>query len=228
MTDKPTLGRRPLILGGVALAGAAAAGIYALRGTGAPEQTMLTAITDAQASDADAGTVPDMVLGDPDAPIEIIEYASFTCPHCANFHKEVFPQLKAEYIDTGKAKLVIREVYFDRLGLWAAAVARCGGEARYFGISDLIYERQREWTKGDDANTIIQNLFAIGRQAGLTDDELDACLRNEDNLKAMVATYQANAERDGITGTPSFLINGDKHSNMGWPDFKDVLEGYES
>jgi len=84
-----------------------------------------------------------MVIGDADAPIEMIEYASFTCPHCARFHADVYPLLKADYIDSGKVKFIYREVYFDRFGLWASMIARCGGEARFFGLSNLIYEKIR-------------------------------------------------------------------------------------
>ena len=74
-----------------------------------------------------------------DAPIKIVEYASFTCPHCARFHKEAYGRLKSEYIETGKVHFTMREVYFDRYGLWAALIARCGGDMKYFGIHDMLY-----------------------------------------------------------------------------------------
>ncbi len=74
--------------------------------------------------------------------VKIVEYASFTCPHCANFHTDVFKQLKAEYIDTGKVHFTLREVYFDRYGLWAAMMARCGGEMKYFPITDILFSTQ--------------------------------------------------------------------------------------
>jgi hypothetical protein len=92
--------------------------------------------------------VMEMVLGDPDAPVELIEYSSFTCPHCRNLHATVVPQLMADYVDTNRIRYVYREVYFDRFGLWASMVARCGGPERFFGIVDLIYEQQPEWTQG--------------------------------------------------------------------------------
>ena len=111
--------------------------------------------------------IPDMEMGSDDAPITIIEYASFTCPHCASFHKNVFPSLRKNYIETGKVKFIYREVYFDGPGLWAALLARCGGVKKYFGISDLLYSKQREWTKGDGGAAIAQNLYKIGRIAGL-------------------------------------------------------------
>ena len=85
----------------------------------------------------------EMVRGKKNAPVTIIEYASFTCPHCATFHRDIFPKLEKEYIQTGKVRFVYREVYFDAPGLWAALVARCGGEDRYFGIIKLLYEKQK-------------------------------------------------------------------------------------
>ncbi len=116
------------------------------------------------------------------------------------------------------------EVYFDRFGLWAGMVARCGGEERYFGITDLIYDQQREWTAGGDPAVIADNLRKIGRTAGLTDDALNACLSDGDMAQAMVAAYQENAEADGIDSTPSFVINGRKYGNMNYADFSAILD----
>jgi protein-disulfide isomerase len=178
----------------------------------------------APAQEVDTSTIADMALGQADAPVTVIEYASFTCPHCATFHDEVFPDLKRNYIDTGKIRFVHREVYFDRYGLWAGMVARCGGEMRYFGVADQIYERQREWTKGGDPAEVAANLRRIGLSAGLTDTQLDACLSDGEKAQTLVAWYQQNAERDGIEGTPSFIIDGEKHSNMSYEDFSALLD----
>ncbi len=92
--------------------------------------------------DAELPAVPELVLGNPDAKVIVTEYASYTCPHCATFHAAVFKHLKADYIDTGKVKFVYREVYFDRYGLWASIIARCGGEMKYFGISEMLFDQQ--------------------------------------------------------------------------------------
>ena len=107
-----------------------------------PTQTGFPGIRAARAQDSDVDTsmVVDMALGQEDAPITVIEYASFTCPHCANFHATVFDELRQNYIDTGKIRFIMREVYFDRFGLWAGMVARCSGDpAKYFGTADLVY-----------------------------------------------------------------------------------------
>lgn len=178
----------------------------------------------APAQDADTSTVTEMALGDADAPVTMIEYASFTCPHCATFHVEIMPQLKRDYIDTGKVRFIHREVYFDRYGLWAGMVARCGGEMRYFGLADMIYTRMSEWTSGADAAAVADNLRRIGRTAGLSDDQLDACLTDADKAQALVAWYQDNAAQDGIEGTPSFIIDGERHSNMSYDELRRILD----
>lgn len=182
-------------------------------------------VTAAHAQEVDKSLVQEMALGAEDAPVTVVEYSSFTCPHCKSFHEEVFKDLKKDYIDTGKVRFVYREVYFDRYGLWAAMVARCGGEDRYFGIIDLIFDQQRQWTDGGTPAEIADNLRRIGRQAGLTDDELTACLQDGDKAQAMVAIYQENAEADDVSGTPSFIINGEKYSNMSYSRFSEVIDG---
>lgn len=168
--------------------------------------------------------IPDMMMGSADAPVEVIEYASFTCPHCARFHTDVFPQIKADYIETGKVRFVYREVYFDRPGLWAALVARCGGQERFFGIADLIYKGQSDWARGDTPAQIADSLRRIGRLAGLGSDELEACLSDAEMARALVARYERQAAEHGINSTPSFVIDGTKYGNMSYADFSDLLD----
>ncbi len=169
--------------------------------------------------------VPDMVLGNADAPVTLVEYASYTCPHCAAFHDTVFKNLKKDYIDTGKVKFVFREVYFDRPGLWAAMVARCGGETRYFGISSMLFERQKEWAASEDPAVVVENLKKIGRTAGMDDATLQACMENAPMAEAMVARFQENMEKDKVEGTPTLIIDGVPHSNMSYEDLKVILDG---
>ena len=178
----------------------------------------------AQDAEVDTSGIVDMSLGNPDAEVTVIEYASFTCPHCRSFHETVFDKLKANYIDTGKIHFIYSEVYFDRFGLWAAMVARCGGEMRYFGIADMIYDTQAEWTAGGDPAQIAENLRKIGKTAGLSEAELDECLNDGDRAEAMVAAYQKNAEADGIDSTPSFVIDGEKFGNMSYEEFAKILD----
>jgi protein-disulfide isomerase len=166
----------------------------------------------------------DFSLGSPDAPVKIIEYASYTCPHCANFHKNVFKNLKAEYIDTGKVHFTLREVYFDRYGLWAAMVARCGGEARYFGIHDMLFDKQQDWAGSQDPMQAVQKLREIGLASGLDNAALDACLNDQATAEALIARFEKNMAADEVKGTPTIFINGDRHSNMSWADLKAILD----
>ena len=168
--------------------------------------------------------VPELVLGSADAKVTITEYASYTCPHCATFHTAVFKPLKAEYIETGKVRFIYREVYFDRYGLWGAMLARCGGDMRYFGISGILFEKQQEWAASDDPGVVIENLKAIGRSAGLSNEQLDACYADQKMAEAMVADFQKNMEADDVQGTPTLFINGTKHSNMAYADLKALID----
>lgn len=166
----------------------------------------------------------DFSLGSPDAKVKLVEYASFTCPHCANFHANAYGQLKKEYIDTGKVHFTLREVYFDRYGLWAALIARCGGEMKYFGIHDMLYEKQKEWAGSEDPMQVVENLKTIGRSAGLDDAAMDVCLNDTANAEALIKQFQTNFEADGVKGTPTFFINGTMYSNMAYEDMKAILD----
>lgn len=172
----------------------------------------------------DAPQVEEMALGDPEAPVTVVEYASFTCPHCANFHQTNFDRMKEEYVDTGKVRWIYREVYFDRFGLWAGLVARCGGEDRYFGIVDLLYERQGEWARADEPAQIADNLRRLGRSAGIEDEQLDACLQNGEKAQALVAKFQQDAEADNVDSTPSFVIGGETYSNRPYEDLAALID----
>ena len=222
------MNRRNILLGGVAAVGLGGWYITSNRSanTVAFPDAPLPGAANAQTTsgDVDTSSIPDMVSGNPDATVEVIEYASFTCPHCATFHTGAYKKLKAEYIDTGKIKFVYREVYFDRFGLWASLIARCGGEDKFFGIADLIYADQAGWTRAGDPAAIVGELRKIGRLAGLDNDTLEACLQDGDRAQALVAWYQENAEEDGIDSTPSFLINGKKFSNMNYETMKETID----
>lgn len=178
----------------------------------------------AQDAEIDTSTVQEMYIGDPDAPITLIEYASYTCPHCANFHQGAYKQIKENYIDTGKVRMIYREVYFDRYGLWASMVARCGGEERFFGITDIIYQKQAEWSRAGGPAEIAGELRKIGLLAGLDQETLEACLSDGEKAQTLVAWYQENAEEDDITGTPSFVMNGRKVPNQSYADFARMFD----
>ena len=196
-----------------------------LGGTMLMSTGFVSAAAVAQESEIDTSQVVEMALGDENAPVTFIEYASFTCPHCARFHQNQFKELKADFIDTGKVRFIHRDVYFDKYGLWASMVARCGGPERFFGITDMIYAEQREWIgDGQDAG-VAERLRKIGKVAGLTQDELDACLSDRNHAQALVAAYQENSAADDVTSTPTLIIDGKKYDNMAYPELKEIIEG---
>lgn len=206
---------------------AIAAGGYYLSGTGGDTPQAAGLINPANAqetAEVDTSTIVEMTLGAADAPVTLIEYASYTCPHCANFHNGAFKQLKADYIDTGKVRMIYREVYFDRFGLWASMVARCGGPEKFFGITDLIYQEQSQWTQAGGVPEIVGELRRFGRLAGLDNDTLEACLQDADKAQTLVAWYRDNATADDITATPSFVLNGQKISNQSYSELSALID----
>jgi len=191
---------------------------------GFPASAVMAQTSTAPAPDPDLPIVPDMMIGNMDSKVVLTEYASYTCPHCANFHSTVFGDLKRDYIDTGKIKFVYREVFFDREGLWAAMMARCGGDLRYFGIQDILYSTQRDWLASRDPAVVAVKLRQIGKTAGMDDKMLDACMKDGAMAQAMVNKYQADSKADEINSTPSFVLNGVKYSNMNYADMKALLD----
>ena len=184
----------------------------------------LSAQTATTTAPATAPAVSDISIGAADAKVKIVEYASFTCPHCADFHEWNWEKLKAEYIDTGKVHFTLREVYFDRYGLWAAMMARCGGDMRYYGIVDILYSTQREWAASEDPNVVVENIKKIGRTAGMDDAKLDACMKDGATAEALVKQFETNFKADGVEGTPTIFINGVKHSNMQYDELKGLID----
>lgn len=176
------------------------------------------------AAPAAAETLPDIALGAEDAPLTVIEYASFTCGHCANFHAESWPKLKAEYVDTGKVKFIQRDVYFDQPGLWAGVLARCGGDDKFYPVSDMLFDEQEEWLAGGTGEEIAANLRKIGLKAGMTEDQMNACWEDTAKAEQLIATFQKNATADEIEATPTFIIGGEKVMNQPWDDMKGVID----
>ena len=166
----------------------------------------------------------EMVLGDENAPITMIEYASYTCPHCRNFHQGMFKNIKADYIDTGKVKFIYREVYFDRFGLWASILARCGGEDKFFAITDALYAQQSNWGNGS-AEEVAAKIARLGVAAGLNRAQVDACFADGDTAKALVEWYEYNRDMDEVNSTPTFFVNGERTQNFrNYADFRAVLD----
>lgn len=196
------------------------------------QETPAPAATEAPAAETATETpaaeapqfVDDIILGDPEAPLTIIEYASFTCVHCANFHRDVFPQLKSEYIDTGRVQFIQRDVYFDAIGLWAGVLARCAGDDRYYAVGGMLLDEQAEWIRAQTGEEYAANLRRMGARAGMTVEQMDACWADEAMAERLVATFQRNATADEIQATPTFIIGGEKMSNMGWDQMRSAID----
>lgn len=151
----------------------------------------------------------EFVLGKPDAPVTIVEYASLTCPHCARFHTEVLPILKKEFIDTGKLRLVYRDFPLDRLALTASMVARCAGRERYFGFLDAFYAGQSGWARSSDP---VAALAGIARLGAMAQPDFDACLKDRTVADAVLKQRLEGEKTFNIDATPTLIVNGDKYS----------------
>jgi protein-disulfide isomerase len=153
----------------------------------------------------EAGPLGEEALGSPDAPVTIVEYASLTCGHCAAFHMQTFPALKEKYIDTGKVRFIMREFPLDPLAAAAFMLSRCAGDGKYFGMVDLFFEKQADWTRTDDPVAALMNL---SKQAGFTQESFEACLTNQELLDGVNAVKDRGAQF-GVDSTPTFFVNGE-------------------
>ncbi len=158
-----------------------------------------------------AGTVDtaDMTLGDPNAKVKMVEYASLTCSHCGTFNNDVFPAFKAKYIDTGKVHYTFKEFLTPPNEVAAAGflTARCAGKDKYFNVTDAIFHAQQEmFTTGDMRGVLLR----IAQSAGLTEEQFNACIPDEAALKALNERVEKAIKVDKINATPTFVINGKK------------------
>lgn len=183
--------RRAVLIGATAMAALGAAGALA--------RPAAAALADLDAM------LADRVLGKAEAPIEIVEYASLTCGHCATFHRDTLPRLQAEWLDTGKARLVFRDYPLDGVALRAAMMARCVAPERYFAVIKMLFDGQDRWSRARDP---VAALGGIARLAGLTQAEFDACMANEPLQKGIIARALEAQQKYRVESTPSFLIDG--------------------
>jgi protein-disulfide isomerase len=159
----------------------------------------------------------DRVLGRADAPVTVIEYASMTCSHCANQHQKTLPQLKKEWLDTGKAKFIYRDLPWDNLALGMAKLARCAPEAQYYPLVQALFDAQPKIVRSGDPLAEIKSVAAM---AGFDGQAVDACIRRAD-LHALVEGMRDTARNVlGVTGTPATFIDGQKIE--GFADYKDL------
>ena len=198
--------RRNFIIAGSAVAVAAAAGgaYYFLGAGGGPQdQTQTTGAT--QSYMTPVGDIADKVEGSADAPVTVIEYASPTCPHCAAFHNATYPALKEQYIDTGKIKFIVRPFLRNELDAAVFMLAEAAGEDQYENVLSTFFATQNTWMTAPATE-----VFKIAQQLGFTQETFDAALTNQDLLKGMEAMRTQAMDEFGVTGTPSFYVNGTK------------------
>lgn len=152
------------------------------------------------------GPLPDLSIGKADAPVTIVEYASMTCGHCANFHNKVFPALKEKYIDTGKVRFIFREFPLDNLAAAASMLARCTGGDKAYPLIGALFKTQEQWAfvRGNP----VPELFKVAKQAGYTQEAFDKCLRDDALLEKLTSIRDKASKEFGVNSTPTFFING--------------------
>jgi protein-disulfide isomerase len=168
--------------------------------------TMIAAAP-ARAADVPVQTPDDRVIGKADAPITIFEFFSLTCPHCAEFEDTTYPKLKAEWIDTGKAKMVYRDYPLDQNALKAAMVARCAPPDRYAAFVQVLFNQQTVWGVQRDPTDALKKIAALG---GIGADQFDKCIADDALSKSIVAAEYEAQQKYGVDSTPTFFINGKK------------------
>ena len=162
----------------------------------------------------------DMTMGKDDAKVTLVEYASASCPHCAAFYKEVFPKIKADYIDTGKIKFVFREFPHNQQALAAFMLARCSPKEKYFPLMDVFFTTQEAWVPNAH-----DGLLNIMKQTGMSETDFDACLINQDVAKGIIATREKASTKYGVDGIPTIFIDGKKFTGeTSYDDIKKVID----
>lgn len=221
MSFIPARLRRTLLAGTLALAAAACGGANSDAGKAAADGPEAPANSVEKTGE---GALADMALGDKDATVTVIEYASVTCPHCATFHEDIFPTIKENYIDTGKVRFIFREFPTApaNLSIAGSMLARCAADKRgneaYFLVLDTLFKNQgnpyqenKGWIYGEAPR---EELLKIAAQAGMTAEDFDACMQRQELLDFLNANIEEGSERYGVSSTPSFVVNGQtRHFN---------------
>lgn len=163
----------------------------------------------------------ELVFGKDDAPLEIIEYASLSCPACRHFHETVYPQLKTEYIDTGKVRFIFRDFPTNTPGLAAAMIARCAGPDRHAGMVDMFFDTQGTWGRAENP---LQSLTMTARMAGLGPNDVDTCVKNTELYNAINARAEKAYKEEGVNATPTIFVAGKKLEHNSYEAVKEAIE----
>lgn len=231
MTTSPnTIDRRKLLLGSAVIATIGVAGslIYTLLRPAPRAETARRPVRRPRAPTnvtqeelMKAGPLPDLAMGNANAPVTIVEYASMTCGHCANFHNKILPVLKEKYIDTGKVRLVFREFPLDERAALASMMARCAGGDKALPLISMLFSKQDDWAAAKD--DFLPKIFKFGQQVGITKQTFDECRQNEKLIKDIIAVRDRGNTSFGVNQTPTFFINGKKMDGGTVEDFEKAL-----
>ncbi len=219
------------------LAGLAAASFYL--GSSTAEEEMAKAGTDTPeagaATSADTNAMPaadlnevlslqdyDVIYGDENAPVTIVEYSSLSCPHCATFHKDTFPALKESYIDAGKVRHITRFFPLNAPALRASMLTRCVGKDRFYTFVKVLYDTQDKWAFASDFQEQLKKLAMVG---GVSAEAFDACIADKDREEQLLLERKTLSDAFEIKGTPAFFINGTPlQKGILFDDFKKLIE----
>jgi len=182
-------------------------GLAALAGF-SPLRLIASAMAQSAADVAKPVSLPDMALGPANAPVPITEFASMTCPHCAAFNADVFPKIKSTYIDTGKIRYIFREFPLDIKAAAGSMLARCIAKddaGKYFAVIDMLFKQQGDWVMKNTTETLTR----IGKQAGLSQEQVEACLKDQALLDKIAADQKYAVDVLKVNSTPTFFINGE-------------------
>ena len=198
-------------------------GLAALAGL-SPLRLIADAFAQSAADVAKPVSLPDMALGNANASVTITEYASMTCPHCAAFNEQVFPKIKKEYIDTGKVRWIFREFPLDIKAAAGSMLSRCianGDPQKYFAVTDMLFRSQNDWVMKNTTETLAR----IGKQAGLSQSQVEACLKDQALLDKIAADQKYAAEVLKVDSTPTFFINGERiKGEASFDEFKKKID----
>src|SRR5580700_3744812 len=195
----PMITRREVVISSTAVLA-----LGALGALGGPTWAQTYSVLELEAK----GPLDDIPLGSENAPVTIIEYASMTCPHCADFEVRTFPKLKEKYIDTGKVRFIMREYPLDRLAAAAFMLARCAGPDKYYPLIETLFAQQQKWAVREP----IPPLLAIAKQAGFTQQSFEKCLNDKALLTKVQEERDIASKKFKVDSTPTFFINGEKHA----------------
>ena len=203
-----SLVRRAVMVG---LVGASSLCLFGLAPT--PSNAKIASFTD---------SIKEMVIGQADAPLTIVEYASLGCSHCASFHNDTYPRLKKDYIDPGKVKLVFRDFPLGTPALAATMIARCSGPQRYFGFVNIFFRAQPQWSR---ASNPLDALIKVARFGGMSPADVQACISNQKLLDHIQGLKKKAYEEDGVNSTPYFVIGTEKLSGgLPYDEFRKIVD----